>query len=224
MSASLHPMRYPNETAGYRTKRDELLRAELELRAKVEEVAALRRGLPPGGRVSEDYLFQGRKGAVHLSELFAPGKNTLLLYSYMYGPEMKAPCTSCTCFLDALDGEAPHVEQRVNLAVVAKSPLERILAFADPRGWKGLQLLSSHGTSYHRDYFGESDTGAQWPMMNVFIRRGEEILHSWGAEMLFAGKEKGQDGRHIDMLWPLWNLLDLTPEGRGTDWYPKLRY
>ena len=224
MSETVHQMRYPNETAEYRAKRDELLRAEMDLRAKTEEVAALRRGLPPGGRVTGDYVFESRGGPRRLAELFAPGKDTLLLYSYMYGPEMKEPCSSCTCFLDALDGEAPHVAQRVNLAVVAKSPLERILAFTEPRGWRHLELLSSEATTYHRDYLGEGPDGGQWPMLNVFVKRGDEIFHSWGAELLFAPKPKGTDARHIETYWPLWNLLDLTPEGRGTNWYPRLQY
>jgi len=131
---SLHNTRFPGESAAYRTARDELLAAEIELRRKIEDVAALRRKLPPGGAVPEDYVFDGPAGKVRLSELFQKPDASLVIYSYMYGPEMAQPCPMCTCMLDGLDGQAPHIQQRINLAVVAKSPLPRILAFTGPRG------------------------------------------------------------------------------------------
>jgi len=116
------------------------------------------------------------------------------------------------------------VQQRVNFAVVAKSPAERIRDFAQGRGWRHLPLYSSHGTTYNHDYHGEDEKGAQMPMLNVFARRDGRIHHFYGTELLFAAWEAGQDGRHVDLIWPLWNLFDLTPEGRGTDWYPRLSY
>jgi predicted dithiol-disulfide oxidoreductase (DUF899 family) len=196
----------------------------MKLRRQIEAVAAERRKLPLGGAVKEDYVFDSADGPVAMSSLFADGKDTLLVYSYMYGPQMAAPCVSCTSILDALDGEAPHVVQRVNLAVVARSPIDRILEFTRPRGWRHVQLLSSASNSYNRDYHGETENGAQMPMMNVFVRRNGRIYHTYGTELLFAPSDRGQDGRHVDSFWPLWNLFDLTPEGRGTSWYPKLRY
>jgi predicted dithiol-disulfide oxidoreductase (DUF899 family) len=130
----------------------------------------------------------------------------------------------CTSMLDGLDGIAPHATQRVNFAVVAKSPIDRILKFARERGWRNLRLLSSAGTTYNRDYGGEAEDGSQRPSLNVFARRAEKIHHFYNAELLFVRSEKGQNPRHVDLLWPLWNLFDLTPDGRGTDWYPRLGY
>src|SRR2546423_4198240 len=221
---TLHSVRFPGESAEYRSARDTLLRHELELRRHLEAVAAERRNLPLGGRVKEDYVFESADGPVRMSELFADQKDTLLVYSYMFAPQMAAPCVSCTSILDALDGEAPHVVQRVNLVVVAKSPIARILEFTRGRGWRNLRLLSSAGNTYNSDYYGESSKGAQQPMMNVFVRRDGAIHHTYGTELLFAPSDSGQDGRHVDLIWPLWNLFDLTPGGRGTSWYPKLRY
>ncbi len=162
---------------------------------------------------------------MRFSELFGD-KQTLVVYSYMYGPKMQKPCPSCTSMLDGMDGQARHVTQRVALAVVAKSPLERILAFTRPRGWTGLRLLSSAANAYGVDYRGETPDGDQRPALNVFTRGDDGgIRHAWCSElMLFALREPGQDPRHVDPVWPLWNLLDLIPEGRGADWYPKLSY
>ncbi|MDE1888525.1 MAG: DUF899 family protein, partial [Gammaproteobacteria bacterium] len=134
------------------------------------------------------------------------------------------PCPMCTSMLDALEGNAQHIMQRVNLAVVAKSPLPRILSFAQERGWRRLRLLSSAGNSYNRDYFGEGEDGRQWPALNVFRKRGGAIHHFWSTELMFVPGEKGQEPRHVDFIWPLWNVLDATPEGRGADWHPKLSY
>ena len=216
-------MEFPNETAKYRTARNRLLKEEIALRRAIEKVAAARRKLPPGGEVREDYVFEGETGKVKLSQLFERG-NTLVAYSFMHGPQMKAACPMCTSMLDALDGNAHHIAQRTNLVVIAKSPLPRILEHAKARGWRRLRLLSSAENSYNRDYHGEDDEGAQMPMMNVFVKRDDKLRHFYGSEMLYAPEEKGQNARHIDMIWPLWNVLDLTPEGRGTDWYPKLEY
>jgi len=214
---------FPNESKQYRAARTALLEAELGLRRQVEEVAALRRRLPPGGEVPQDYVFMSERGPVKLSQLFERG-NTLVAYSFMYGPRMKAACPMCTSMLDALDGNAHHIAQRTNLVVIAKSPLPRVLEHAKARGWRRLRLLSSAENTYNRDYHGENDEGAQMPMMNVFVQRDGKTRHFYGSEMLYAPEEQGQNARHIDMMWQLWNVLDLTPEGRGTDWYPKLDY
>jgi len=229
----LHAERFPGESKAYRAARDKLLRAEMELRRHVEEVAAMRRELPLGGVVPQDYEFE--EGAadpadvntvrrVKLSELFGPGKGSLVVYSFMYGPDMPKACPMCTCMLDSLDRTAPHAAQRINLAVVAKSPIARIREFARERGWRNLRLLSSANNSYNRDYRGESADGAQWPSLNVFVKRGDKIHHAYNSELFFVPGEKGQDNRHVDSIWPLWNLFDFTPEGRGTDWRPKLEY
>lgn len=232
MVKSLHPVRFPGESAPYRRARNNLLKAEIDLRRQVEKVAALRRRLPLGGVVPADYVFE--EGApdlsdtttrrhVKLSELFEKDAS-LVVYSFMYGPAMEHPCPSCTSILDSLNGAAPHVMQRVNLAVVAKSPIQRIRDFARTRGWRHLRLLSSAENNYNHDYHGEDENGAQMPNLNVFVRRGNRVHHAFATELLFAPSDKGQNHRHVDMIWPLWNLFDFTPEGRGTTWYPKLAY
>lgn len=233
MTTALHSVRFPGESDAYREARNELLESEINLRRQIEATAALRRALPPGGEIPEDYVFD--EGAADLqdlqtarktrfSELFRPGKDTLVVYNFMYGPEMKSACTSCTSILDGLNGAAPHVNDRINLVVVARSPLERIRTFARGRGWRNLRLLSSSGNTYNLNYQGESAEGNQRPALNVFSRRGGRIYHAYCTELMFAPSEPGQNPRHVDMIWPVWNVFDYTPEGRGTDWYPKLAY
>lgn len=207
---------FPNESAAYRAARDELVAAEAALRNQVEAVAAQRRSLPTGGGIPEDYVFQSADGEVKLSELFEPDRRpTLALYSYMYGPEDKAPCPYCTSFLDSLDGAAPHLDQEISLAVTISGPVAKADAIANARGWSNLRMLSAQGTSYNRDYHGETADGGQMPMMNIFQKTNDGIKHHWGSELMFYKAEEGQNGRHIDMMWPLWNVLDLTPDGRG---------
>lgn len=222
---------FPGESSEYRAARDRLLEQEAELRRVSEAVAAARRELPPGGIVPQDYVFQqagpgGTPTEVRLSELFVPNKDTLVIYNFMFPRALddEQPCPHCTSMLDALNGAAQHITQRVNFAVVAKAPLPRILAHAQARGWRGLRLLSSAGNTYNRDYFGEDAEGAQMPMLNVFRRDSEAIRHFWGSELLDAPTEPGQDPRHTDSIDPQWNLFDFTPEGRGSDWYPELSY
>ena len=234
----LHHLTIPGESAEYRVARNKLLNEERALRRQIESVAALRRALPAGGTVAQDYLFDGDDGPFKLPDLFRPGKDTLAIYSFMYGPERALPCTGCTHFLDGLDGMVRHITQRINLAVVAKSPLPRLRVLARERGWRNLPLLSAHGNTYDRDYFGDSSglpdavlkqqefkAGEEWdmPMLNVFHRRGNVISHFWGSEMLYVPPDPGQEYRHNDALDSLWNMLDLTPEGRG-DFLPQLRY
>jgi predicted dithiol-disulfide oxidoreductase (DUF899 family) len=202
--------------------------------------------LPPGGAVPGDYLFERAVdggGEVRFSELFAPGKDTLVVYSFMFPrwssdtrpgptsgetarlPLAETPCPSCTSILDSLDGAARHLADRLNLAVVAKSDPARIATFARERGWRHLQLLSSRNNAYNRDYSAETPDGEQIPILNVFLRDGETIRHSWASELMFAPREEGQDARHVDSIWPMWSVLDVTPEGRGTDRdFPRFDY
>ena len=238
---------FPGETTEYRAARDKLLQREIDLRREMEDVAAVRRTLPRGGRVPEDYVFQGASADgtqrdVRLSELFAPGRDSLVIYNFMFpraasddrpGPRTgasadlplsKSPCPSCTSLLDQLDGAADHAAPRVNLVAVAKAPFDHVHTFATERGWQRLRVVSSAGNSYNRDYHGESDTGDQMPMLNVFVRDRDEIRHFWGAELLFAPTEPGQDPRHVGTIEPLWNIFDLTPEGRQPDWDEQLEY
>jgi predicted dithiol-disulfide oxidoreductase (DUF899 family) len=230
-------MTYPGESAEYRAARERLLRDEIELRRGMEAVAAARRALPPGGPVPEDYVFQGagRDGAptdIRLSELFAPGRDSLIIYSFMFPrdpgddrPGAKdGPCPSCVAMIDQLDGAAEHVNQRAALVVVAKAPLPNVLAFAEERGWRRIRLVSSAGNTYNRDYHGENAEGAQRPMLNVFHRDGPTIRHFWGSELFYAPTEPGQDPRHIGTIEPVWNLFDLTPEGRDEHFDEQLTY
>jgi len=222
--AQKHANRFPGESARYRTARNQLLTEETELRRHVERVARQRRKLPVGGEVLEDYIFEVPGGSrVKLSELFGD-KDTLLIYSYMFGPKMALPCPMCTSFIDSLEGAAIHLAQRASLAIVAKSPIDRIRQIGETRGWRNLRLLSSANNNYNHDYYGEAPDGSQLPMLNVFTRRKGKIHHFYATELQFVKPDKGQNQRHIDMMWPLWNLLDLTPEGRGTDWFPSLTY
>jgi predicted dithiol-disulfide oxidoreductase (DUF899 family) len=214
--------RFPNETDEYRVARDELLEAEIALRSQIEAVAAQRRALPIGGVVPQDYAFEalrgGREVVVPLSELF-DGRETLLLYNFMFGPDMDHACPMCSSFLDALDGNARHLRERVGLAVVAKSPIERIEHYAKYRGWRHLPLYSSQSTTFNLDYHGE-EKGEQESMLHVFVKRDDFIHQFWSSELRLHPPVPGQNPRHIDLLWPLWNALDLTPEGRGSSWYP----
>jgi predicted dithiol-disulfide oxidoreductase (DUF899 family) len=224
--ATIHEIRFPNESREYRAARDKLLAAEIALRRQIEAVAAERRALPPGGRVAEDYVFEEGDDAhkVRLSELFGD-KSVLLLYSYMYGPAMAQPCPSCTSILDGLDGQVRHIEQRAAVAGVARSPIARVRAVARERGWRRLRLLSSSGNGYHRDYHGEDAAGNQRPILNAFVRAaGGSIRHAYATELMFAPSDPGQDYRHVDAIWPLWGMLDFSPEGRGGDTRPKLSY
>jgi predicted dithiol-disulfide oxidoreductase (DUF899 family) len=238
---------FPGESEQYRAARDRLLEREIELRRTMEAVAAARRELPPGGLVPEEYAFQGigaggNPAEVRLSELFAPGRDSLVIYSFMFPrdpsderpgpaggrtaelPLAEGPCPSCVALLDQLDGAAEHASQHLNLAVVAKAPLERVLAFGEERGWRRLRLLSSSTNSYNRDYLAESAEGHQRPMLNVFHRHDDGIRHFWGSELFYAPTEPGQEPRHVGTLEPLWNLFDLTPEGRPADWDEQLHY
>jgi predicted dithiol-disulfide oxidoreductase (DUF899 family) len=238
---------FPGESAEYRAARDRLLEREIELRRAMEAVAAARRELPPGGTVPEDYVFEGADAdrgpaEVRLSELFAPGKDSLVIYNFMfprgYGgdrpgpasgktallPLEESPCPSCVALLDQLDGAAFHATQRLNFAVVAKAPLSRLLTFAEERGWRHLPLLSSARNTYNRDYFGEAPDGSQIPMLNVFHRDGDTIRHFWGAELTYGPMDPGQDHRSVGTLEPLWNLFDLTREGRPVDWDEQVDY
>jgi predicted dithiol-disulfide oxidoreductase (DUF899 family) len=239
-------IRFPNESDDYRRARNELLQTESELRRAIERVAAQRRALPLGGIVPEDYVFEEAvpgSGSVRFSELFTPGKDTLVIYSFMFPrwsgdtrpaptegetarlPLEETPCASCTSILDSLDGAAPHLSQRVNIVAVAKSDPQRIRNFAQERGWRNLRLLSSQHNGYNLDYQAETPEAGQRPILNVFRRMGDRVHHTWATELMSAPREEGMDPRHVDLIWPIWNVLDMTPEGReGGPNFPSLSY
>ena len=214
-------VRFPNESAGYRQARDALLAEEIELRRHIERVAEQRRALPPGGTVPKDYAFEGENGPVTFSGLFGD-KQTLAVYSYMCGPKRAQPCPMCTSLMAAWDSEALDAEQRIALVMVARSPIERLLAVKKERGWRHLRLCSDMDGDFTRDYV--SATDADIPAFNVFTRRDGSIRHFWSGEMGGGMADPGQDPRGAPDLMPLWTILDSTPEGRGVDWYPSLNY
>lgn len=223
------PIHFPGESKDYRTVRNKLLTAEIKLRNQIEEVAALRRSLPQGGEVVEEYIFEeidpnGKIVQTKLSDLFGKGKNTLIIYGMMFHPDHKSPCVMCNSIVDGLNGQSMHVNDRVNLVVVSKATMKKLQQWAASRNWNNLRLLSSFHNTYNLDYLAEDEEGNQMPMLNVFHKKGKKIFHFYGTEMLYASSEKGQDTRHVDLIWPLWNLFDLTPEGRGEDWYPGFEY
>jgi predicted dithiol-disulfide oxidoreductase (DUF899 family) len=241
------PINFPGESPDYRAARDRLLAREIELRRLMEAVAVERRALPPGGLVTEDYGFvelgtDGAAATVKLSELFEPGRDSLMIYNFMFPryvnderpgpvegataklPREEGPCPSCVALLDQLDGAALHVAPKLNFVVVAKTSIERLAVFGRERGWRHLRLLSSAGNSFKRDYGAETPEGHQMPMLNVFHRQGDVIRHMWSSELLYAPADAGQDYRHVGTLEPLWNMFDFTPEGRPSGWDEQLDY
>lgn len=242
MAESFARMAFPGESPDYREARNALLDAEIALRRQTEAVAAMRRALPPGGAVPQDYVFErigvhSRPEPVRLSELFGE-HSTLLLYSYMFGPEKDVPCPGCTHLIDGFDGAARHLPQRAAFFIVSRSPIARLAAWAHERGWDHLSLLSTAGNDYPSHYYGNTasltpamraergykpDEDWDEPMLNVFRKDGDRVRHFWGSELVFAPDDPGQNHRALDIVDPLWGLLDTTPEGRG-EWFPKVNY
>jgi predicted dithiol-disulfide oxidoreductase (DUF899 family) len=213
-------LRYPNESREYREARESLLRDEQALVEHVKSVAAKRRDLPPGGRLKEDYVFQwatdGRVGQrVTFSELFGD-KNTLMLYSFMFGPGWDNPCYSCTSLVDGFDRTWYQVSRHAAFVAIAKAPAARISAWAKQRGWSQIPLVSGFESTYQADYKCQGDSDdMQWPVMHVFRKEQGAILHFWGTETM---------SNHVDTVWAYWNLMDFTPEGRPDILTPPQEY
>ena len=221
--AKLNRMTFPNESADYRRARQALFIEEIELRRHIERVAEQRRALPPGGEVTGDYRFEGEDGPHDLAGLFGD-KSTLVVYSYMFGPQRERPCPMCTSLLSAWNGEARDIHQRIALAVVARSPIGRLVAFKKERGWRDLKLYADTNGNFSRDYHGIDKNGGDDAAFTVFTRRDGSIRHFWSGEMGSESADPGQDPRGAPDLMPIWTILDVTPEGRGNNWYPKLDY
>ena len=219
--ASRNKSHFPNESSEYRRTRNALLVEEIELRRHIERVAALRRTLPPGGVAPEDYVFEGRDGVVRLSQLFGD-KDTLVIYSMMFGPQRERACPMCTAMLTSWEGTARNLRERVALAVTARSPIERLLDFKKERGWKKLQIYSDTKGDYTRAYVSADDGDV--PGLSVFTRSDGTVRHFWSGEMSGEMADPDQDPRGAPDVDPLWTILDLTPAGRGATWYPKLEY
>ncbi len=210
-------LHYPNETAEYRRARNELLEQEKDLVAKVKAVAEKRRQLPLGGRLKDEYTFVGANdnnlgNEVRFADLFGD-KNSLLLYSYMFGPNWDNPCLSCTSLIDGFDRASISVTSHAAFTVVAKATAKQLNDWAGSRGWSNISLVSAEKTEYLRDYNCQTDESDSTllPIMNVFTKTDDGIFHFWGSEMR---------GNSVDMVWPYWNLMDMTPEGRPDELMP----
>jgi predicted dithiol-disulfide oxidoreductase (DUF899 family) len=214
--------RIAGESAEYRGARQALLAEEIELRRHIERVAEMRRALPPGAEIAKDYVFEGEQGKVRFADLFGD-RDTLVVYTYMFGPERARPCPMCTALVGALAANAGDIRQRTALAVVARSPVERLYAFAKERGWRNLPLYSDVTEQFGRDFGSWTDKG-DMPGYHVFTRRDGKIRHFWSGELGDATKDPGQDPRGAPEITPLWHVLDTVPDGRDPHWYPSVDY
>ena len=220
--AAKNPIRHPNESDEYRRARQALLVEEIEVRRHAERVAEMRRDLPPGGEVPKEHHFVAEDGSdVTLSDLFGD-HDTLVVYSYMFGPQREEPCPMCTSFMGGMDHKIADIRQRVAIAFTARSPIERLIAAKAARGWTDLPVYSDTSGDYTRDHVSADDE--DMPAYNVFSRRDGVIRHFWSEEIGMDMADPGQDPRGAIEMDPLWLVLDSVPEGRGTDWYPKLTY
>jgi predicted dithiol-disulfide oxidoreductase (DUF899 family) len=219
--AAANQAHFPNESAQYRAARNKLLGEEIELRRHIERVAAQRRALPPGGEIATNFELIAETGPAHFSSLFGE-KDTLMVYSMMYGPQRKGPCPMCSSFLSAWNGTAVNLRQHVAIAVTARSPIDRLIEYKRQRDLAHLPFVSDQSGEYTRTYVSAED--ADVPGYSVFTRQDGIIGHFYSGEMSGTMADPGQDPRGAPDLDPLWLLLDLTPAGRGTDWYPKLEY
>lgn len=216
------------ESEAYLKARAELLEAEIALRDQCEQVAALRRKLPIGPEV-EDYVFEegpaelekdGPFTKVRLSGLFADANKPLVVYQYMYGGAQKKPCPMCTLWIDGFNGVAHHLRQRVNFAVIAQVGIGELREWGRQRSWHGLRLVSSAVSNFKTDLRYQDADGKQDAGISVFGRSPDgSVKHFYSG----AATVKEKVNRGIDLLSPVWNIFDLTPEGRG-DWNAKLNY
>lgn len=219
--ADKNKARFPNERAEYRSARNALLAEEIELRRHIERVASQRRALPMGGEIPQDFELFSKDGPTRFSSLFGD-RDTLMIYSMMYGPQRKSPCPMCTSFLSSWNGTAVNLRQRAAIAVTARSPIERLQEFKAQRSFANLPFFSDSSGEYTRTYVSAED--ADVPGFSVFSRKNGSIYHFYSGEMSGEMADPGQDPRGAPDLDPLWLMLDLTREGRGVDWYPKLGY
>ena len=215
---------FPGESDDYVKAREALLAEEIEVRRHLTRVAEQRQALPSGPVVTKDYRFKDGNGEdVGLAELFGD-HDTLVTYFWMYGPQRERPCPMCTNFLGGVNGNARDIEQRVALKILGRSPVERQRAFAVDRGWRGLHFVQTVGDDYARDLGLLDEEGNESPALVVFEKDGDDVRVFYSAEMPMEAADPGQDPRVAPDIPPLWNVLDLTPEGRGTDWYPRVEY
>jgi predicted dithiol-disulfide oxidoreductase (DUF899 family) len=219
-----------NESPEYLSKREELRQAEIELRHQRERVAQLRRALPPGATIQDYEFLEGPTSLnegdepirkVRLSELFTAPDRALVIYHFMYGKKQTNACPMCTAWIDGYNGVAHHLAQNIDFAIVAAADPATLRTYARKRGWDRLRLLSAGESTFKYDLGSEDREGHQDSTISVFTCDADGTLHHfysghpWLADDI---KERG-----IDELTPIWNLLDLTPQGRGT-FYASLDY
>jgi predicted dithiol-disulfide oxidoreductase (DUF899 family) len=215
---------YLNESPEYARARKELLVQEIEFRRHMSRLTEQRRALPPGPVVEKDYRFRDRAGAdLSLGDLF-DGHDTLMTYFWMFGPQRPRPCPMCTNWLGSVNGNAADLKQKVALKILGRSSVERQYDFARERGWNDLDFVETIGDDYARDLGALTPDGDEYPALVVYQKDGDKVRVFYSAEMPAQAADPGQDPRTAPDIASLWNLLDLTPEGRGTDWYPKLTY
>ncbi len=202
----------PGSGDEYRRSRERLREAEIDLRDRIEAVAAMRRSLPPGP-VVPDYAFVENGNRMRLSQLFADDKPYLILYHLMYWAKDDDFCPMCSLWIDGFNGIAPHVTQRANFVVTSRAPFERLRDWANRREWNRLRLLSDDGPAFARDIDAEDAEGDPDSTIVVFAKDGDEVRHVYTAHPMLEERERG-----IDLLCPVWHLFDLMPSGRG-DWY-----
>jgi predicted dithiol-disulfide oxidoreductase (DUF899 family) len=214
---------FPGASPEYDAARQKLLQEEIEFRRHMTRLVEQRRALPPGPVIRKNYRFKDEQGfECGLRELFGD-HDTLVTYFWMYGPERERPCPMCTNWLGAVNGNAADIQQRVALKILGRSPVGRQYAFAQERGWRDLHFVQTVGDDYARD-LGLLQPDGEYPALTVYQRSGDEVRLFWASEMTKAMADPGQDPRDAPDIASLWSILDLTPAGRGTDWYPKLQY
>lgn len=215
---------FPGASADYEHARRALLAEEIEFRRHATRLVEQRRALPPGPVIIKNYRFRDEQGFdVGLIDLFGD-KDTLVTYFWMYGPQRERPCPMCTNWLGSVEGNAADIKQRVALKILGRSSVERQYAFAQQRGWRDLNFIQTVGDDYARDLGILMPDGSEYPALVVFKRDGDQVRLFWASEMTKEMADPGQDPRDAPDIASLWSILDLTPEGRGTDWYPKLQY
>lgn len=215
---------FPGETEAYRKARQDLLAEEIEFRRHMTRVARQRQSLPPGPVIDKDYRFLDADGSdLSLLDLFGD-KDTLVTYFWMFGPQRARPCPMCTNWLGGVEGNAADIKQRVAFKIIGRSPVKRQREFAEERGWKHLDFVQTLSDEYPNDLGLIGPDGGEMPAFIVFKRDGDQVRLFWASEMTGDMADPEQDPRDAPDIAPLWTILDFTPEGRGTDWYPKLSY
>jgi len=215
---------FPGESAEYRKAREALVAEEIEFRRHMTRLTEQRRALPLGPAIEKNYRFKDANGSeLGFLDLFGR-HNALVTYFWMFGPQRERPCPMCTNWLGAVNGNAAVIKQRVALKVLGRSPVSRQIAFAQERGWRDLDFVQTIGDNYAKDIGVLKSDGSEWAAITVFKRDGDEVRLFWAAEMTSEMADPGEDPRLAPDIASLWSILDLTPDGRGKDWYPKLSY